>query len=158
MANQLSGDALQLRSLIKQGGTLELSLAAMPIPQPKSDEVLVRVEAAPLNPSDLGLLFGAADPKTMLASGTPDRPIVTASVPDKLMGGMAARVDKSMPVGNEGAGIVVAAGADASAQALIGKTVGMIGGANTAAFQQNRCFCYLTARRRQRVRRVSSIR
>ncbi len=136
MANQLSGDALQLRSLIKQGGTLELSLAAMPIPQPKSDEVLVRVEAAPLNPSDLGLLFGAADPKTMRASGTPDRPIVTASVPDKLMGGMAARVDKSMPVGNEGAGIVVAAGADASAQALIGKTVGMIGG---AMYSQYRC-------------------
>ena len=136
MAKQVSGDALQLRSMIKQDGTLELSLATMPIPQPKNDEVLVRVEAAPLNPSDLGLLFGAADPKTMRASGTADRPIVTASVPEKLMRGMAARVDKSMPVGNEGAGIVVAAGADPFAQALIGKTVGMIGG---AMYSQYRC-------------------
>jgi NADPH2:quinone reductase len=136
MAKQFSGDALQLRSMIKQDGTLELSLATMPIPQPKDDEALVRVEASPINPSDLGLLFGAADPTTMRSSGSADRPIVTASVPDKLMRGMAARVDKSLPVGNEGAGIVVAAGADESAQALIGKTVGMIGG---AMYSQYRC-------------------
>ena len=136
MAKQFSSDALQLRSMIKQDGTLELSLATMPIPQPKDDEVLVRVEASPINPSDLGLLFGAADPTTMRSSGSADCPIVTASVPDKLMRGMTARVDKSLPVGNEGAGIVVAAGADESAQALIGKTVGMIGG---AMYSQYRC-------------------
>ncbi|TFH32852.1 MAG: NADH oxidase, partial [Myxococcales bacterium] len=64
MTEQFSGDALQLRSMIKQDGTLELSLATIPIPQPKDDEVLVRVEASPINPSDLGLLFGAADPTT----------------------------------------------------------------------------------------------
>jgi len=136
MAQQLSGDALQLRSLIKQDGTLELSLAAMPIPQPKDDEVLVRVEASPINPSDLGLLFGAADPTTMRSSGSAARPVVTASVPDKLMIAMSARVDKSLPVGNEGAGIVVAAGAGKSAQALVGKTVGIIGG---AMYSQYRC-------------------
>ena len=136
MAQQLSGDALQLRSLIKQDGTLELSLAAMPIPEPKDDEVLVRVEASPINPSDLGLLFGAADPTTMRSSGSADRPIVTASVPDRLMRAMTARVDKSLPVGNEGAGIVVAAGAGKSAQALVGKTVGIIGG---AMYSQYRC-------------------
>ena len=136
MAEQLSGDALQLRSLIKQDGTLELSLAAMPIPEPKDDDVLVRVEASPINPSDLGLLFGAADPTTMRSSGSADRPIVTASVPDKLMRAMTARVDKSLPVGNEGAGIVVAAGAGESAQALVGKTVGIIGG---AMYSQYRC-------------------
>ncbi|MDH3654267.1 MAG: zinc-binding dehydrogenase [Myxococcales bacterium] len=136
MAKQVSGDALQLRSMIKQDGTLELSLAAMPIPQPKDDEVLVRVEASPINPSDLGLLFGAADPTTMRSSGSADRPVVTASVPDKLMRAMTARVDKSLPVGNEGAGIVVAAGAGESAQALVGKTVGIIGG---AMYSQYRC-------------------
>ena len=136
MAKQLSGDALQLRSMIKQDGTLELSLAAMPIPQPKDDEVLVRVEASPINPSDLGLLVGAADPTTMRSSGSADRPVVTASVPDKLMRAMTARVDKSLPVGNEGAGIVVAAGAGKSAQALVGKTVGIIGG---AMYSQYRC-------------------
>ena len=136
MTEQFSGDALQLRSMIKQDGTLELSLATIPIPQPKDDEVLVRVEASPINPSDLGLLFGAADPTTMRSAGSADRPIVTASVPDKLMRGMTARVDKSLPAGNEGAGIVVAAGADESAQALIGKTVGIIGG---AMYSQYRC-------------------
>jgi NADPH2:quinone reductase len=136
MAKPHTGDALQLRSMITQDGTLELSLATIPTPEPKHDEVLVRVEAAPINPSDLGLLFGAADPKTMQSAGSAERPIVTASVPDKLMRGMAARVDKSMPVGNEGAGIVVRAGADDSAQALIGKTVGMIGG---AMYSQYRC-------------------
>ena len=136
MAQPLSGDALQLQSLIKQDGTLELSLAAVPIPRPKDDEVLVRVEASPINPSDLGLLFGAADPTTMRSSGSPDRPVVTASVPEKLMRAMTARVDKSLPVGNEGAGIVVAAGASKSAQALVGKTVGIIGG---AMYSQYRC-------------------
>jgi NADPH2:quinone reductase len=134
MTQAISGDALQLRSIIKSDGTLELSLQTLPIPQPKDDEVLVRIEASPINPSDLGLLFGAADPSTMRASGTADRPVVTANVPEKLMRAMAARVDKSLPVGNEGAGVVVAAGADA--QALIGKTVGVIGG---AMYSQYRC-------------------
>ena len=136
MTQGISGDALQLRSMIKRDGTLELSLEAVPIPQPKDDEVLVRVEASPINPSDLGLLFGVADPSTMLSSGSADRPIVTASVPEKSMRAMAARVDKSLPAGNEGAGVVVAAGADESAQALIGKAVGVIGG---AMYSQYRC-------------------
>ena len=136
MTQAISGDALQLRSMIKRDGTLELSLETVPIPQPKDDEVLVRIEASPINPSDLGLLFGAADPSTMRSSGSADRPIVTASVPEKSMRAMAARVDKSLPVGNEGAGVVVAAGADESAQALIGKTVGVIGG---AMYSQYRC-------------------
>ena len=136
MTEQPSGDALQLRSMIKADGTLELSLAAIPIPRPKDDEVLVRVEASPINPSDLGLLFGAADPTTMKSSGDTDKPVVTATVPDKLMRGMAARVGKSLPVGNEGAGIVVAAGPDSSAKALIGRTVGLIGG---AMYSQYRC-------------------
>ena len=136
MTERPSGDALQLRSMIKQDGTLEISLASTPIAEPKGDEVLVRVEASPINPSDLGLLFGAADPTTLRAGGSADRPVVTANVPDNLMRAMAGRVDKSLPVGNEGAGIVVAAGADESAQKLIGKTVGMIGG---GMYSQYRC-------------------
>jgi NADPH2:quinone reductase len=136
MTQAISSDALQLRSIIKSDGTLELSLETVPIPQPKHDEVLVRIEASPINPSDLGLLFGAADPSTMRASGSADRPVVTASVPEKSMRAMAARVDKSLPAGNEGAGVVVAAGAGESAQALIGKTVGVIGG---AMYSQYRC-------------------
>ncbi|NND30458.1 MAG: NADH oxidase [Myxococcales bacterium] len=132
----MPSDSLQLRSIIKGDGTLELSLETLPVPQPKDDEVLVRIEASPINPSDLGLLFGAADPSTMRASGSADRPVVTANVPEKLMRAMAPRVDKSLPVGNEGAGVVVAAGAGEHAQALIGKTVGVIGG---AMYSQYRC-------------------
>ena len=72
---------LQLRSLVKKEGTLELSLATVPVPEPKPDEVVVRVEAAPINPSDLGLLFGGADMSTAKASGTPRGPVVTARIP-----------------------------------------------------------------------------
>jgi NADPH2:quinone reductase len=128
--------ALQLRSLVKGSGELELSLAEVDVPEPKADEVIVRVEAAPMNPSDLGLLFGAADLRTAKASGTPSRPVVTASIPEALMMSMAGRMDESMPVGNEGAGVVVAAGTSPAAQALQGKTVAMLGG---AMYAQYRC-------------------
>jgi NADPH2:quinone reductase len=121
--------ALQLRSLVRKSGQLEVSLAEVPAPEPGPNEVLVRVEAAPINPSDLGLLFSAADMSRAVASGTPERPVVTAPVPEGAMKSLAGRLDDSMPVGNEGAGVVVAAGASEAAQALLGKTVAMIGGA-----------------------------
>ena len=121
---------LQLRSLIRPDATLELSLAEVPMPEPASpDEVVVRVEAAPLNPSDLGLLFGGADMRQAQASGTAERPVVTAPVSAAVMAAMAARVGESMPVGNEGAGTVVAAGSSPAAQALLGRKVAALGGA-----------------------------
>ncbi|MBU1361504.1 MAG: zinc-binding dehydrogenase [Gammaproteobacteria bacterium] len=126
---------LQIRSLVKASGELELSLHEEPLPEPKPDEVVVRVEASPMNPSDLGLLFGAADMRTAKASGTPERPVITARVPEAAMKSMAARMDMSMPVGNEGAGTVVAAGASPEAQALMGKTVAMLGGAMYTQFR-----------------------
>jgi NADPH:quinone reductase len=129
MSIDIPRTALQLRSLVKRSGELELSLVEEAVPAPKPDEVVVRVEAAPMNPSDLGLLLGAADMATAKAAGTPSRPVVTASVPEAAMKSMAARLDASMPVGNEGAGVVVAAGSSSAAQALLGKTVAMIGGA-----------------------------
>jgi NADPH:quinone reductase len=121
--------ALQLRSLVKKTGELELSLQSVPVPQPADDEVLVRVEATPINPSDLALLFGLADMSTAKASGTAANPVITAQVPEKMMRGLAARLDESMPVGNEGAGTVVKAGSSPEAQALVGKTVAILGGA-----------------------------
>ncbi len=127
---------LQLRSLIRRDGELELSLVDEALPQPAANEVVVRVEAAPMNPSDLGLLFGAADMRTAKAGGTPDRPVVTATVPEIALKSMAARLDQSMPVGNEGAGVVVAAGGSPEAQALMGKTVAVLGG---AMYTQYRC-------------------
>jgi len=115
--------------LAKRTGELELSLLRVPVPDPHTDEVLVRIEASPLNPSDLGLLFGAADMTTAVYSGTADHPVVTATIPPARMSAVAARLDQSMPVGNEGAGVVIAAGASGEAQALLGKTVALIGGA-----------------------------
>jgi NADPH2:quinone reductase len=121
--------ALQLRTLIRASGELELSLHDEPAPEPQAHEVVIRVEASPMNPSDLGLLFGAADMSTAKVSGTPDRPVVTATVPERGMPAMAGRLDQSLPVGNEGAGTVVKAGSSPAAQALLGKTVAAIGGA-----------------------------
>src|SRR3954463_10121799 len=127
---------LQLRSLIKKSGELEISLATVPTPEPAPDEVVVRVEASPINPSDLGLLVGAADMTTAKASGTKDAPVITAKVPEAGMKAMAGRVDESMPVGNEGAGVVIKTGSSDPAKALMGKTVAMIGG---AMYAQYRC-------------------
>lgn len=121
--------ALQLRSLVTEDGRLELSLARVEVPAPAEDEVVVRIEAAPINPSDLGLLFGSADMSTAKLSGSAENPVVTAAIPENLRRVVAARVGQSMPVGNEGAGIVVAAGSSDAAQALKGRTVGVIGGA-----------------------------
>ena len=127
---------LQLRSLIKEDNTLELSLVELPIPQPGEDEVVVRVEATPINPSDLALLVGPADMTTATVSGTAQRPVITAMIPDALMKMVTPRVGQSLAVGNEGAGVVSAAGASDAAQALLGKTVGMIGG---EMYSQYRC-------------------
>ncbi|KQP12138.1 zinc-binding dehydrogenase [Pseudorhodoferax sp. Leaf267] len=127
---------LQLRSLIRPDATLELSLAEVPMPEPThDDDVVVRMEAAPLNPSDLGLLFGGADMRTAKVSGTAERPVVTASVPAAAMAALAPRMGQSLPVGNEGAGTVVAAGPAAAAQALLGKKVAILGGAMYAEYR-----------------------
>src|SRR5580765_1481160 len=99
---------LQLRSLVRANGQLELSLVNVPVPDPLPDEVLVRVEASPLNPSDLGLLFGGADLSTGKYSGTADQPVLTSTVPFERLAAIAGRLDQSMPVGNEGAVVVIA--------------------------------------------------
>src|SRR3981189_585159 len=106
---------LQLRSLIKNSGELEISLASVPTPEPGPDDVEVRVGASAINPSDLGLLVGAADMTTAKASGTKDAPVITAKVPEAAMKAMAGRLDESMPVGNEGAGVVVRTGSAGAA-------------------------------------------
>ncbi len=116
----------QIRSKITSDGQLELSLAEVEIPAPAPDEVVVRVEAAPINPSDLGLLIGPADMSQAQVSGTPAAPIVTAPIPPALLALQADRFDQSLPAGNEGAGVVVEAGSSEAAQALLGKTVALI--------------------------------
>ncbi|HXI07256.1 MAG: zinc-binding dehydrogenase [Bradyrhizobium sp.] len=120
---------LQLRSLVKKSGELELSLVNIPTPEPGEDEVVVRVEATPINPSDLGLLIGPADMSAAKVSGTKDSPVITAQMPEAAMRMMGARLDQSLPVGNEGAGVVIKTGSSDAAKALMGKTVSIIGGA-----------------------------
>ena len=136
MSTQPTRMGLQLRSLVKPDGELEISLLGVATPDPAPDEVVVRIEATPINPSDIGLLFGAADISTARVSGTPASPVVTAQIPARLMKGMAGRLGQSLPVGNEGAGAVVAAGSSAAAQALLGRTVAVVGG---AMYAQYRC-------------------
>ncbi len=119
---------LEIRTTITDRGMLELNLEEAPLPPLGEGDVLVRIDASPINPSDLGLLFGPADMTTAKASGSAERPVVTAEVPAKLMPAVAARVGQSLPVGNEGGGVVIAAGSSDAAQALLGRTVGTIGG------------------------------
>jgi NADPH:quinone reductase len=127
--SELPSSGLQLRSMVTSGGQLQLSLEDTPVPAPAANEVVVRIEASPINPSDLGLLLGMADLATAQQGGTADRPTVTADIPSGLVKHLSGRFDESMPVGNEGAGVVIAAGDSPEAQALMGKTVAVLGGA-----------------------------
>jgi NADPH2:quinone reductase len=133
MTESVSGPNLRLHSLVRGDGTLVLRLEEAEVPTPGAGQVLVRMEAAPINPSDLGLLLGAADVTTVAQGGSDERPEVTARVPEHLMAMMAARVDQPMPVGNEGAGTVVATGE--GAEALLGRTVAVFGGATYARYR-----------------------
>ncbi len=119
----------------KSGGTLDLYLAALPMAAPKDHEVVVKVQAAPINPSDLGLMIGGADPATVRAVEREGQPCLTMDVPPPGMRAMAGRMDEPLPIGNEGCGIVVAAGASPDAQALMGKTVALIGGSIYAEYR-----------------------
>ncbi|HXB50121.1 MAG TPA: zinc-binding dehydrogenase [Streptosporangiaceae bacterium] len=129
MAEQTPSEGLQLRSLVRADQVLEVFLESVTVPEAGPGEVLVRVEAAPVNPSDLGLLFGGADLAAAVVTGSAERPVLTAPIPDAGMRALAGRVGTPMPGGNEGAGTVVAAGSSAEAQALLGKTVAVAGGA-----------------------------
>ncbi|MBT3333405.1 MAG: NADH oxidase [Rhodospirillaceae bacterium] len=136
---------LQLQSTITSQGKLEIALAEVAMPEPKDNEVVVRIDATPINPSDLGLLFGAADMSTAKIGGSGNSPTLTADVPAGLMKSMAGRLDQNLPVGNEGAGVVVAAGASEAAQALMGQNVAIIGGAMYAqyrAVRADQCLVY----------------
>ncbi|HKR34586.1 MAG TPA: zinc-binding dehydrogenase [Steroidobacteraceae bacterium] len=114
---------LQLRSLIRKSGVLELSLVSVPTPEPAADEIVIRVEATPINPSDIALLLGPVDLNTAKQAGSTESPVFTANVLERALPALAARLDQSMPVGNEGAGTVVKAGSSPAAQALMGKLV-----------------------------------
>ena len=135
MTTDLPERALELRSTVTSQGTLEISLLDVAVPTPAANEVVVRVEAAPINPSDLGVLIAGADMSAATVEGTTDRPTVTAPLGAGALAGLSARIDTPLPVGNEGAGTVVAAGSSTAAQALLGKTVGLAGGGMYAQYR-----------------------
>jgi NADPH2:quinone reductase len=123
---------LQLRSLVRDTGELELSLVRVDAPEPESDEVTIRVEATPINPADIGLLTGPADMSAATFAGISRSPVVTARIPQTAMRALAARVGQSLPVGGEGAGTVIKAGKNV--QELVGKKVAARGGAMWAQY------------------------
>jgi NADPH:quinone reductase len=125
----------QLRSLVTADGILELSLATVETPEPGPDEVLIRVEAAPINPSDLGLLLAGADLSTATAPGAPEQPVIRAEIPGPAFRASAGRLGQPLPVGNEGAGTVIEAGSSEKAQSLLGRTVAVAGGSMYAQYR-----------------------
>ena len=125
----------QIRSKVTSDGNIEISIATVEKPVPSDNEVLIKVEAAPINPSDLGLLLSfAADLSTINISGSGDETVTSMKINPSLMNAMKPRLDQSMPVGNEGAGIIEGAGENA--KDLIGKVVGLAGG---SMYSQYRC-------------------
>ena len=125
----------EIRSKVTSEGNIELSITKAEKPIPSADEVLIRVEAAPINPSDLGLLLSfAADLSSISTSGTEEETVTSMKIHPALMGSMKPRLDQSMQAGNEGAGIIEDAGENV--KELIGKTVGLAGG---AMYSQYRC-------------------
>jgi NADPH2:quinone reductase len=120
--------ALELRSTLSSDGIVTLAVRRTDVPAPDDDQVVVRVEAAPVNPSDLGMLFAGGDVDASLAAGDGVYPAVAVPVEAAVLAAQRARLDKAMPVGNEGGGVVVAAGASPDAQALLGRVVGFLSG------------------------------
>jgi NADPH:quinone reductase len=126
---------LQIRSLVKKSGALEVSLVSVPTPEPAADEIVIRVEATPINPSDIALLLGPVDMNTAKQSGSAASPVLTANILERAIPALSARFDQSMPVGNEGAGTVVKAGSSPAAQALMGKLVAVASGSMYSQFK-----------------------
>ena len=125
----------QIRSKVTKEGKLLIYVESTAMPEPKEDEVLIRIEASPINPSDLGLLIGPADVSSMSVSGEGENAVVTMDIPEGLLRMLETRLDQSLPVGNEGGGVVVKAG-HKDLEDLVGKTVGVAGG---SMYSQYRC-------------------
>lgn len=125
----------EIRSTVTSEGNIEISIVKSDKPKPSEDEVLIKVEACPINPSDLGLLISfAADLDTVSVSGSGNATVAKMKIHEGLMKQMKPRLGKPMKVGNEGGGVVEDAGANF--KYLIGKTVGLAGG---AMYSRYRC-------------------
>lgn len=126
----------QMTSTVSSDGKLTMALRDVPMPTPTADQVVVRIEATPINPSDHGVMFGWSSMDAASSAGEGDDIVLTAPVSPHGMAVMKARIGQDLPVGNEGAGTVVAAGESDYAQSLMGKTVAVMGG---GMYAQYRC-------------------
>ncbi len=124
----------ELRSTVTEDGTLTVDVRTADLAAPGPDQVVVEIHASPINPSDLGLLVGPADVSQATAGGTADAPSFSAPITEGLAM-LSARFGAPLPIGNEGGGVVVAAGSSEAAQAMLGKTVGFVSGDAYAEFR-----------------------
>lgn len=127
----LPTDGRELVSTATNDGRIRLELRPQQLAPLAEGEVLIRVEASPVNPSDMGLLYAVADP----ASARRDGDALTLDIPEKWRRAVGGRLDQAMRVGNEGAGTVIAAGNSSEAQALLGRVVATFGGAMYATYR-----------------------
>jgi len=125
---------LELRSTVTDDGAVTLAMSRADLPAPGPDEVVVRIEAAPINPSDLGMLFAGADIESVEAAGGADLPAARATISTGTAG-LGGRLGVPMPTGNEGGGTVVATGDSDAARALDGKVVGFLSGSAYAQYR-----------------------
>jgi NADPH:quinone reductase len=124
----LPATALELRSTLADDGTVTLGIRETDVIAPSDDQVVVRIEAAPINPSDLGMMLAGADAEAAVAASDSSHGATVIPVTPAALEAQRARLGKPMYVGNEGGGVVVAAGSSPGAQALLGKTVGFLSG------------------------------
>ena len=127
---------LQMFSTVTDAGEVRLQLLEKPTPQPETNQVLVKIEATPINPSDLGVMFGLSDMANAKSSGAGNDTVLTAPVSQQGLRVMKARLGQALAVGNEGAGTVVATGDSELAKSLEGKIVAVMGG---GMYGQYRC-------------------
>jgi NADPH:quinone reductase len=128
MTSELPATALELRSTLADDGIVTLGIRETDVVEANEDQVVIRVEAAPINPSDLGMMFAGGDTSATLPAGDGFHDAVAVALTEAAVDAQRARLGKPMPVGNEGGGVVVAAGSSPDAQALLGRTVGFLSG------------------------------
>lgn len=125
----------QLKSLLTADGEASLYFEAKDFSDLASDQVLIQVEAAPINPSDLALLTAPMDLESLNSSGSGYETKISAKAKPGAVQFFAARLGMALATGNEGAGTVIAAGDSEAAQALLGKKVGAFGGGMYAQYR-----------------------
>ena len=138
MSSSLPDGNLQVVSTASNDGKIELSLQRVPVSAPQGQQVMIRVEAAPINPSDLGPMLGPGDVSLMSVTGEGQGTVASLPVPEGKRSALAPRLGKPMPTGHEGSGVVVATGEDPAARSLLGKVVAATGAGMYAEYRTAR--------------------